>query len=74
MKARRFQISVEWPGRLPGATGDVGTFGLPYMAWTLIERRSWREWVPFALVVSVGAHLLFKTWLGVPLPGGLLGI
>jgi putative tricarboxylic transport membrane protein len=40
----------------------------------LVEKRSWREWVPFALVISVGAHLLFKTWLGVPLPGGLLGL
>lgn len=34
----------------------------------VIEKRSWREWVPFAVIVSVAAHLLFKTWLGVPLP------
>ncbi len=39
-----------------------------------LERRGWKTWLTGGLVISLGCYLLFKVWLGVPLPLGILGI
>lgn len=39
-----------------------------------VEEKSWRASLGASLLIAVNCYLLFKAWLGVPLPKGPLGI
>ena len=39
-----------------------------------VERKSRMVWIGASVLIGLGCHLIFKVWLGVPLPKSILGI
>ena len=50
----------------------LATFALLLFFFRVLQRQSWLVVVTGSLATSILAYLVFKTWLGVNLPGGLL--
>lgn len=50
----------------------LATFGLLLFFFKALQRQSWLVAVGGAVATSLVSHLVFKVWLGVNLPGGLL--
>ena len=62
-----YALVLEWLGFL------LSTFGLLVFFFRTLQRQSWLVVVTGSLATSLLSYLVFKTWLGVNLPGGLLG-
>jgi putative tricarboxylic transport membrane protein len=62
-----YALVLEWLGFL------LSTFGLLLFFFRTLQRQSWLVVVTGSLATSLLSYLVFKTWLGVNLPGGLLG-
>jgi putative tricarboxylic transport membrane protein len=60
----------------PLAAGVLGfftaSFGVIFVSSRLLGARDWLRPLALALGVTVAAHVIFVTWLGVPFPTGLL--
>ena len=50
----------------------LATFGLLLFFFKALQRQRWLVAVGGAVATSLVSHLVFKVWLGVNLPGGLL--
>ena len=50
----------------------LATFALLVFFFRVLQRQSWLVVVAGSLATSIVSYLVFKTWLGVNLPGGLL--
>ena len=50
----------------------LATFALLLFFFRVLQRQSWLVVVTGSLATSILAYLVFKTWLGINLPGGLL--
>jgi putative tricarboxylic transport membrane protein len=50
----------------------LATFGLLVFFFKALQRQSWLVAVGGAVATALVSHLVFKIWLGVNLPGGLL--
>jgi len=62
-----YALVLEWLGFL------LATFALLLFFFRTLQRQSWLVVVTGSLATSLLSYLVFKTWLGVNLPGGLLG-
>jgi hypothetical protein len=62
-----YALVLEWLGFL------LATFALLVFFFRTLQRQSWLVVVAGSLATSLLSYLVFKTWLGVNLPGGLLG-
>ena len=62
-----YALVLEWLGFL------LSTFVLLVFFFRTLQRQSWLVVVTGSLATSLLSYLVFKTWLGVNLPGGLLG-
>ena len=51
----------------------LATFALLVFFFRALQRQSWLVVVMGSLVTSLLSYLVFKTWLGINLPGGLVG-
>ena len=60
-----YALVLEWLGFL------LATFALLVFFFRVLQRQSWLVVVAGSLVTSILSYLVFKTWLGVNLPGGL---
>ena len=61
-----YALVLEWLGFL------LATFALLLFFFRVLQRQSWVVVVTGSLATSVLSYLVFKTWLGINLPGGLL--
>jgi hypothetical protein len=61
-----YALVLEWLGFL------LATFALLVFFFRALQRQSWLVVVAGSLATSLLSYLVFKTWLGVNLPGGLL--
>ena len=61
-----YALLLEWLGFL------LTTFALLVFFFRALQRQSWLVVVTGSLATSLLSYLVFKTWLGVNLPGGLL--
>ena len=61
-----YALVLEWLGFL------LATFALLVFFFRALQRQSWLVVVIGSLATSLLSYLVFKTWLGVNLPGGLL--
>jgi putative tricarboxylic transport membrane protein len=61
-----YALVLEWLGFL------LATFGLLVFFFRALQRQSWLVVVIGSLATSLLSYLVFKTWLGINLPGGLL--
>lgn len=61
-----YALVLEWAGFL------LATCALLLFFFKALQRQSWVVAVGGAVATSVVSHLVFKVWLGVNLPGGLL--
>jgi putative tricarboxylic transport membrane protein len=61
-----YALVLEWLGFL------LATFVLLVFFFRALQRQSWLVVVAGSLATSILSYLVFKTWLGVNLPGGLL--
>jgi hypothetical protein len=52
----------------------ITTFFLILYLIRFIDPQSWKKALGWALVGSIGAHLVFNVWLQLRLPKGFLGI
>ena len=50
----------------------VATTGLAAVVLVILETRNWLLIAAASLLLAVGSYLLFKVWLGVELPAGIL--
>jgi putative tricarboxylic transport membrane protein len=50
----------------------LATFGLLVFFFKVLQRQRWLVAVGGAVATALVSHLVFKVWLGVNLPGGLL--
>ena len=62
-----YALVLEWLGFL------LATFALLVFFFRALQHQSWLVVVAGSLATSLLSYLVFKTWLGVNLPGGLLG-
>jgi putative tricarboxylic transport membrane protein len=60
-----YALVLEWLGFL------LATFALLVFFFRALQRQSWLVVVAGSLATSLLSYLVFKTWLGVNLPGGL---
>jgi putative tricarboxylic transport membrane protein len=61
-----YALVLEWLGFL------LTTFMLLLFFFRVLQRQSWLVVVTGSLVTSLLSYLVFKTWLGINLPGGLV--
>ena len=61
-----YALVLEWLGFL------LATFGLLVFFFKALQRQSWLVAVGGAVATALASYLVFKIWLGVNLPGGLL--
>lgn len=61
-----YALVLEWLGFL------LATFGLLVFFFMALQRQSWLVAVGGAVATALASYLVFKIWLGVNLPGGLL--
>ena len=61
-----YALVLEWLGFL------LATFALLVFFFRALQRQSWLVVVTGSLATSLLSYLIFKTWLGINLPGGLL--
>jgi putative tricarboxylic transport membrane protein len=61
-----YALVLEWLGFL------LATFALLVFFFRALQRQSWLVVVAGSLATSLLSYLVFKTWLGINLPGGLL--
>ena len=61
-----YALVLEWLGFL------LTTFALLVFFFRVLQRQRWLVVVTGSLATSILAYLVFKTWLGINLPGGLL--
>lgn len=61
-----YALVLEWLGYL------LATFGLLAFFFMVLQRQSWLVAVGGAAATALVSYLVFKIWLGVNLPGGLL--
>jgi putative tricarboxylic transport membrane protein len=61
-----YALVLEWLGFL------LATFALLLFFFRALQRQSWLVVLAGSLATSVLGYLVFKTWLGVSLPAGLL--
>jgi len=61
-----YALVLEWLGFL------LATFALLVFFFRALQRQSWLVVVTGSLATSLLSYLVFKTWLGINLPGGLL--
>jgi putative tricarboxylic transport membrane protein len=61
-----YALVLEWLGFL------LATFALLVFFFRALQRQRWLVVVAGSLATSLLSYLVFKTWLGVNLPGGLL--
>jgi len=61
-----YALVLEWLGFL------LATFALLVFFFRVLQRQSWVVVFAGSLATSLLSYLVFKTWLGVNLPGGLL--
>ena len=62
-----YALVLEWLGFL------LSSFGLLVFFFRTLQRQSWLVVVTGSLATSLLSYLVFKSWLGVNLPAGLLG-
>jgi putative tricarboxylic transport membrane protein len=60
-----YALVLEWLGFL------LATFALLVFFFRVLQRQRWLVAVAGSLATSLVSYLVFKTWLGVNLPGGL---
>jgi putative tricarboxylic transport membrane protein len=61
-----YALVLEWAGFL------LATFALLVFFFRALQRQSWLVVVAGSLATSLLSYLVFRTWLGVNLPGGLV--
>ena len=61
-----YALVLEWLGFL------LATFALLVFFFRALQRQSWLVVVTGSLATSLLSYLVFKTWLGINLPGGFL--
>jgi putative tricarboxylic transport membrane protein len=61
-----YALVLEWLGFL------LATFGLLVFFFMVLQRQSWLVAVGGAVATALASYVVFKVWLGVNLPGGLL--
>ena len=61
-----YALVLEWLGF------PLATFALLVFFFRVLQRQSWLVVVTGSLATSLLSYLVFKTWLGINLPGGLL--
>ena len=61
-----YALVLEWLGFL------LATFALLVFFFRALQRQSWLVVAAGSLATSLLSYLVFKTWLGINLPGGLL--
>ena len=61
-----YALVLEWLGFL------LATFALLVFFFRALQRQSWPVVVTGSLATSLLSYLVFKTWLGINLPGGFL--
>ena len=61
-----YALVLEWLGFL------LATFALLVFFFRVLQRQRWLVAVAGSLATSLVSYFVFKTWLGVNLPGGLL--
>ncbi|HMH49529.1 MAG TPA: tripartite tricarboxylate transporter TctB family protein [Candidatus Acidoferrum sp.] len=61
-----YALVLEWLGFL------LATFALLVFFFRVLQHQRWLVAVAGSLATSLVSYLVFKTWLGVNLPGGLL--
>lgn len=55
-----------------GLVGGLVLLTAFILGW--VERKRRAVWIGASLLIGLGCYLMFKVWLGVPLPKGILGI